>query len=107
MAMLMTLPLAATIYIGHMIARLRDKTSYQDYFIIGLMVPPILGIFLLFAFFFLGLAAALPCALAMAIYRKYAGLEPKPVHEDIEVNDRRNLGGDNNPRRQYGRVINP
>jgi hypothetical protein len=48
---------------------------------------------------------AFPCAIAMLIYRNLAGLEPKPVAEDILVNDRRHLVGSDHARRRYGRVI--
>jgi hypothetical protein len=46
-----------------------------------------------------------PTAIAMSVYRNMAGVEPKPVKEDILVRDRRHLVGAQHPRRQYGRVV--
>jgi hypothetical protein len=48
---------------------------------------------------------AFPSAIAMVIYRRLAGLEPKPIHEDIEVRDRRSLVGAQHARRRYGRIV--
>lgn len=104
-AALFAIPFAAIIYVCHMVARAMDKTSYMAYGVAGLVVPPILGLLLFFVFFFVGLQMAFPCAIAMLLYRNYAGLEPKPVAEDVHVDDRRNLVGAGHERRRFGRVI--
>lgn len=104
-AFTMAIPFAFVIYCCHMIARMRDATSYTQYAVIGFVAPPVLGLLLFFVFFFVGVQMAFPCAIAMLFYRKHAGLEPKHVAEDIEVRDRRNLVGANHVRRKYGRVI--
>ena len=103
--LLLAIPFAAVIYACHGIARALNKTSYLAYAAIGLVAPPILGLLLFFVFFFVGLKMAFPCAIAMLIYRNLAGLEPKPVAEDILVGDRRHLVGSGHARRRYGRVI--
>ena len=51
------------------------------------------------------LLLAVPTAIAMVVYRNMAGLEPKPVKEDVIVGDRRNLVGADHARRRYGRVV--
>ncbi len=93
------------IMIGHYIARARNKTDYFQYAVIGLILPPVIGLIAFIGFVIVGLGAAVPTALGMIMYRKYAGLEPKPVKEDIEVRERRDLVGANHARRQFGRVI--
>ena len=102
---LLAIPFAGVIYVCHMVARALNQTSYLAYAGIGLVAPPVLGMLLFFVFFFVGIKMAVPCAIAMVIYRSYAGLEPKFVAEDIHVNDRRNLVGASHARRKYGRVI--
>lgn len=48
---------------------------------------------------------ALPSMLAMLTYRSLAGLEPRSLPEDIEVNDRRTLVGADHVRRRVHRVV--
>ncbi len=104
-AVLMTVPMWGLVYVCHLIARNRGYTSYGRYFLVGLVAPPILGLLLLAIFLPVGLKAAAPCAFAMLIYRKSAGLEPASFKEDIIVSDRRTLVGENHARRRFGRVI--
>jgi hypothetical protein len=97
-------------YVAHLIVRGIGKIGYGAYALAGLAGPLIftfmfavigmgVGSFLLFSQFIV------PSIAAMTTYRRFAGLEPKPIHEDIEVSDVRNLVGANHPRRRYGRVV--
>lgn len=100
-----TLPFVVVIYAGHMAARALNKTSYAAYGAIGLLTPIVMGLFVFIVGAFIGVQVAIPAALAMMVYRNMAGLEPKPVKEDIMVKDRRNLVGANHARRTFGRVV--
>lgn len=100
-----TLPVAVIILAAHTALRAMDRQSYAAYAVAGLVTPVVLGLLAFVVFVFLGLLLAIPSAIAMMVYRNMAGLEPKPVREDILVNDPRNLVGADHARRRYGRVI--
>jgi hypothetical protein len=99
--------LTVPIYVGHLLARMRDKTGLADYAIIGAIVPIGLGLLLYIVGVLMTWPFILPMASGMLVYRKYAGLEPKDVREDIIVRERRTLVGANHARRRMGRVIGP
>jgi hypothetical protein len=105
LAVMAPVPFAFVVLIGHMIARAWGKSSYQAYMLIGATAPVLLGLLAGVVGVFIGLQALVPLAIAMAVYRNMAGLEPKPVKEDIILNDRRNLVGEQHARRQFGRLI--
>ena len=92
-------------YLCHLAARGLNKISYMSYFVIGLLVPIPASLIAGLNGLYIGLIAAVPVAITMAVYRNMAGLEPVPVKEDIIVSDQRSLVGANHARRQFGRVI--
>jgi len=100
-----TLPIAVVILLAHAALRAMDKQSYAAYAVGGLVAPVVIGLLMFVVFVFMGLLLAVPTAIAMLVYRNMAGLEPKPVKEDVIVGDRRNLVGADHERRRYGRVI--
>lgn len=104
-ALAYSIPVSGLVYLGHLAVRWRKRTDYGAYIIAGLIVPPLVGLLCFIIFVVVGLIFSLPCATAMVIYRKLAGLEPTPVHEDIQVSDRRFLVGADHARRRYGRII--
>ncbi len=106
MGLMLFLPFALVIAVCHYIAKWRNIIGYGGYAVIGLVSPVVFGLFFFFAGGIIGAAISMPTAIAMLMYRKLAGLEPKVVHEDIAVSDRRNLVGAHHARRNYGRVIN-
>ena len=93
------------IYFGHRWAQNRGLTGLADYAKIGAAIPIIVGLLM----FVVGVLATIwyviPTAMAMALYRNLAGLEPKDLPEDIQVADRRALIGADHARRRYGRVV--
>jgi len=99
------LPFTFVVFLGHMAVRALNRTSYAAYMAVGLCAPVLLGLFLGVMGLLVGLMAILPLMMAMCAYRSMAGLEPKPVKEDIMVKDRRDLVGADHARRQYGRLI--
>ena len=100
-----TLPVAVLILVAHAALRGMDKRSYAAYAVGGLIAPVVIGLLMFVVFVFMGLLLAVPTAIAMLVYRNMAGLEPKPVKEDVIVGDRRNLVGADHERRRYGRVV--
>ncbi len=100
-----TLPFVVVIYAGHMAARGLNKTSYAAYGIIGFLTPIVLGLLVFIVGALIGVQVAIPAAIALMVYRNMAGLEPKPVKEDIMVRDRRHLVGEDHARRKFGRVV--
>ncbi|MBN9034836.1 MAG: hypothetical protein J0H53_02085 [Rhizobiales bacterium] len=101
----MVLPFAIMMYVAHQALRAMDKTSFLAYGVAGLVAPVAVSVLTLFMVPILGFYAALPSAIAMMLYRRLAGVEPKAVKEDVEVRDRRNLVGADHARRRYGRII--
>lgn len=99
------LPIFLCVIAGHFLARGLKKTAAWAYFGIGLVMPLVLALFSFGLLLVLAAMILLPTAVAMVIYRQFAGLEPAPVQEDILVSDERHLVGANHPRRQYGRVL--
>ena len=99
------LPFTFVVFLGHMAVRALNRTSYAAYMAVGLCAPVLLGLFLGVMGVLVGLMAILPLVMAMSAYRSMAGLEPKPVKEDIMVKDRRDLVGADHARRQFGRLI--
>ncbi|HEY6633588.1 MAG TPA: hypothetical protein VIZ90_19205, partial [Rhizobiaceae bacterium] len=98
------IPFAVMIFMCHHVCRALDKTSMLAYGVAGLVTPIALSVLTLFAVP-LGFYVAVPSAIAMMMYRRLAGVEPKPVKEDIEVRVRRDLVGASHARRSYGRII--
>lgn len=99
------LPMTIVILGGHYIARGLKKTSPVAYFVIGLILPPVLAVVSMLLFTLIALMITLPTAVAMVIYNRLAGLEPVPVKDDVIVNDSRHLVSAEHPRRQFGRII--
>lgn len=99
------LPMTVMILAGHYAARAFKWTSPGAYFGVGLVMPPIIAIASMLLFLVIALMIVLPTAVAMAIYRQMAGLEPVPVKEDVIVRDPRALVAADHPRRQFGRII--
>lgn len=100
-----TLPFVALIALIHQVLRAFGRADMAAYALAGLLAPIAIGILTLFSFAILGLYAAVPSAIAMVLYRRLAGVEPKDVMADIQVRDKRALVGANHARRQFGRVI--
>lgn len=105
MGFMAPVPFAALVMLGQVILRTTGRTSYGAYVLTGAAAPLALTLLLGPMGFLIGLRAVLPMAVAMAVYRSMAGLEPKRVKEDILVRDRRDLVGADHARRRYGRVI--
>ena len=99
------LPMALAVLFGHFLARAWGRDSYRTYMLIGAAAPVLLGLLAGVLGLYVSAQAIVPMAVAMAVYRNMAGLEPKPVKEDIQLNDQRNLVGESHVRRQFGRLI--
>jgi len=99
------LPFAVVVFLGHMLAKSLDKQSYLAYAVIGLLLPVLVSVLAGVTGVIYGVQCIFPLAIAMCVYRNMAGLEPKPVKEDILLNDRRNLVGADHARRQFGRLV--
>lgn len=99
------LPIFLCVIAGHFLARGLKRTAAWAYFGIGLLMPLALALFSFGLLLVLGAMILLPTAVAMVLYRQFAGLEPAPVQEDVLVSDERHLVGADHPRRQYGRVL--
>jgi hypothetical protein len=104
--LVLAVPATLLILLTHLVLRSQGRASYAAYGLGGLAVPVVLGLIAGPIGVILGVQNALPMAIAMCVYRSMAGLEPKPVKEDIRVKDRRNLVGADHVRRRYGRVVN-
>lgn len=98
-------PATFLILLTHYVLRGLNKQSYLAYGAGGLLAPVLLGLIAGPLGALVGAQAMVPMAIAMSVYRNMAGVEPKPVKEDILVRDRRHLVGAQHPRRQYGRVV--
>lgn len=90
---------------GHFVARGMKTTAAWAYFGIGLLTPVVLALFSFGLLLVLAGMILLPTAVAMVMYRQFAGLEPVPVREDILVDDERHLVSADHPRRRYSRVL--
>ncbi|VXB75901.1 hypothetical protein [Brevundimonas sp. G8] len=99
------LPMTVMICAGHYALRGLGKTSPVAFFVVGLTAPILFTIFTLGMFMVIGVSLIIPMGIAMVVYRHMAGLEPRPVREDILAKDHRNLVGADHPRRRFGRVI--
>lgn len=105
MGLVAPLPFTLVVLFAHMVVKGMNKTSYRAYATAGAVAALPVALIMGPAGFFLALWSAIPLALAMSVYRNMAGLEPRPVREDIRVKDRRHLVGADHPRRQFGRVL--
>lgn len=99
------LPMTVMICACHYALRGLGKTNPAWFFVAGLAAPILFTVFTLGMFLIIGLSLIIPTGIAMVIYRHMAGLEPRPVREDIIVNNQTNLVGADHPRRRFGRVI--
>ena len=99
------LPIFLCVIAGHFLARGLKRTAAWAYVGIGLLMPLVLALFSFGLLVVLGMMILLPTAVAMVLYRQFAGLEPAPVQEDILVSDERHLVDADHPRRRYGRVL--
>ena len=85
------------VYIAHSILRAKGLYSMRAYIVSGMILPGLLTLLLLFAMgpvaFVILVQLGLPSVAGMTAYRKLAGLEPAPLHEAVEVKDRRTLVG--------------
>jgi len=99
------LPFTFLLLVAHLLIRSLNNQSYLAYCAGGFLAPILLGLLAGPIGVILGLQGAFPMAIAMCTYRSMAGLEPKPVREDIILNDRRNLVGADHARRQFGRLV--
>lgn len=104
------LPIMLFLSIAHSILRGRGKSTVRDYAIAGAVGPVIFSFLFaltgmsLFALVYL-LQFLAPSLVAMLVYRNLAGLEPRPLPDDIIVTDRRTLVGADHVRRRVARVI--
>lgn len=99
------IPFSIAVLIGHGALRALNRQSYLAYALAGLVAPFLLVLIGGLGGLYFALIGVIPVVIAMYTYRNMAGLEPKPVREDIQVTDRRDLVGEDHPRRKYGRVI--
>lgn len=97
--------LSIPIYVGHLIARAREKTDFSDYALIGGLIPIVLGLMMFVIGVMITLPFVPPMIIGMIVYRKYAGLEPMDLPEDIIARERRTLVGAEHVRRRMGRVV--
>ncbi|TPN86407.1 hypothetical protein FJ987_09595 [Mesorhizobium sp. CU2] len=105
MALFTGVPVLILIAVAHFGLRSMGKTGYLGYGIAGLLVAPIMTLVTFGAAGPLLILATLPTVLGAVIYRKFAGLEPVPIAEDIVAKNRRDLVGADHARRKAGRVI--
>ncbi|MBN9060978.1 MAG: hypothetical protein BGP06_17045 [Rhizobiales bacterium 65-9] len=101
------LPAALLVKMGHLALRASDRTSMSDYMLTGFAIGvataivsyifPIIGAF--------GIYAPVAGPVAMGLYRRFAGLEPKPLPEAIIVNRPETLVPADHPHRRRHMVI--
>jgi hypothetical protein len=87
-------------FLGHKLAQKLGIVSAGGYAGIGFVACFVAG-FLFLPFFI----AAPFTAVSMALYRRWAGIEPVPLPGDIVAVDRRALVAENHPARRYRRVV--
>lgn len=98
-------PIALAILVGHYAARGLKQTDTWAYLGLGLVAPLVISLLTLHLFWVVAIMIMIPTAVAMAIYRSFAGLEPVPVKEDIQARRARDLVGADHPRRRFARVL--
>ena len=103
-AFLTFLPVIFLVLLAHMALRGLRKTSYAAYGLAGLLSSPV-AIILTGGPSAITAFAIIPAMVAALAYRRFAGLEPAPVAEDIVTRNRRDLVGKNHIRRKAGRVV--
>jgi len=86
--------------IAHKLAQKFKIVSTGGYCLMGFGSCIVIGFLL--PFFWL---LAPPTAVSMAIYRRWAGLEPESLPPDVHVSDERALVGADHPARHYHKVI--
>lgn len=97
--------IALAILVGHYAARGLNQTEAWAYLGLGLVAPLVVSLLTLHLFWVIALMTMVPTAVAMVVYRSFAGLEPVPVKEDVQAGRSRDLVGANHPRRRFGRVV--
>ena len=100
-----TIPLSFLVFLIHLLLRALNQSSYLAYGAAGLLSPILLALLAGPLAAIAALQSTLAVVIALCVYRSMAGLEPKPVKEDIVVRDRRNLVPEGHARRAYGRLI--
>ena len=106
-AFLTYLPVVFLVAVAHMVLRSMRQTSYAAYGLAGLMSSPVTILLTGGMAGSIGMFAVIPATMAALAYRRFAGLEPAPVAEDIVARNRRDLVGTNHVRRKMGRVVIP
>ncbi|TAJ63702.1 hypothetical protein [Brevundimonas sp.] len=105
MAIIGAPPIALAILVGHYAARGLKQTDAWAYLGLGLVAPLVISLLALHLFWMVAIMIMIPTAVAMAIYRSFAGLEPVPVREDVQARRNRDLVGADHPRRRFARVV--
>lgn len=105
MALFTGMPVLVLIAVAHFGLRSMGKTGHLAYGIGGLLAAPVMVLVTVGAAGPLVLLATLPTVVGAVLYRKFAGLEPVPVAEDIIARNRRDLVGADHARRKAGRII--
>lgn len=105
MAVIGAVPIAVCMLAGHYALRGLKRTETWAYAGVGFLAPLVLGILWPPLFLIAALMLPIPAAIAMAVYRSFAGLEPVPVKEDLIARRDRDLVGADHPRRRFARVI--
>jgi hypothetical protein len=101
------LPSVLVVGVTHAVARAMNRSHVGDYAAIGAVVG-LLGAFVLLALTGtvpLLVAAPIAGALMGATYRKFAGIEPLPLHEAVLATDENTLVGADHPSRKGHAVI--
>ncbi|WP_299860701.1 hypothetical protein [uncultured Hoeflea sp.] len=101
------LPVIFLVALAHMVLRFMRQTGYAAYGIAGLLSSPVTIILTGGMAASVGMLAIIPAMIAALAYRRFAGLEPAPVAEDIIARNERDLVGKNHVRRKVGRVVMP
>lgn len=101
------LPVVFLVALSHLVLRSLRQTGYAAYGIAGLLSSPVTIILTGGMAAYVGMFAIIPAMIVALAYRRFAGLEPAPVAEDIVARNRRDLVGSNHVRRKAGRVILP
>ena len=105
MSLLTLVPVIILIAVAHFALRSMGKSGYLAYGVAGLLAAPVMTLVTFGAAGPLVILATLPTIVGAVLYRKFAGLEPVPVAEDIIARNRRDLVGADHARRKAGRVI--
>ncbi len=105
MSIIGAIPTLVCMLAGHYILRGLKRSETWAYLGAGFVTPLVLGLLWPPLYLTVALMLPIPCALAMVIYRSFAGLEPVPVKEDVIARRGRDLVGADHPRRRFARVI--